>query len=268
MPFNGSGTFTLVAGNPVVTGTVISSTVHNNTNNDFATGFTNCITRDGQSAALANLPMGGFKHTGAAAASGINEYLTYGQTGANLSSLTVGTFTTTGNANINGNVTLGDAAADTLTINPNTVTWAGTPVTHSGAHAWSGVQTYNANPAGRVIGDTYTPTLANDLNANTLTTSGNTWKYVRVGKTVHVAGYVQTNAGVTGQCRFTATLPVASNFANTGDLAGSGTHYIPGTASVAVRIQADTTNDVALFAFPAPITSAMVIMFSFSYEVI
>lgn len=79
MPFNGSGTFTLVTGNPVVTGTVISSTVHNNTNNDFAAGFTNCVTRDGQSSALANLPMGGFKHTGAADATANGQYLTFGQ---------------------------------------------------------------------------------------------------------------------------------------------------------------------------------------------
>lgn len=267
MPFNGSGTFSLVAGNPVVTGTVISSTVHNNTNNDFATGLTNCVTRDGQSAALSNLPMGNFKHTGALAASANNEYLVYGQASANLSSLTVGTLTTTGNQTIGGNTTIGDAAGDTLTINPNEITINNSP-TVTGAVTWAGAQAFNANPAGRIVGDTYTPTLANDTNASGLTTSGNTWKYLRVGKTVHVGGFVSTNAGVTGQVRFTATLPIASNFANTGDLAGSGTHYIPGSASVAVRIQADTTNDLAQFAFPAPITSPMGILFTFSYEVI
>lgn len=67
MPFNGIGGFTLVAGNPVVTGTTISSTVQNNTMTDFANGFANCVTRDGQSAATANIPMGGFKLTGLAA---------------------------------------------------------------------------------------------------------------------------------------------------------------------------------------------------------
>jgi hypothetical protein len=120
MPFNGSGTFTLVAGNPVVTGTVISSTVQNNTSNDFATGFTNCVTRDGQSAALSNLPMGGYKHTGAGAASATGEYLTYGQTSASLSSATIGTLSVTGNASINGNTTIGDAGSDTLTVNAAT----------------------------------------------------------------------------------------------------------------------------------------------------
>jgi hypothetical protein len=65
MPFNGSGTFTLVAGNPVVTGTSISSTVQNNTMSDFATGFTTCLTKDGQTTPTANLPMGGFYLTNA-----------------------------------------------------------------------------------------------------------------------------------------------------------------------------------------------------------
>jgi hypothetical protein len=90
MPFNGSGTFMLVTGNPVVTGTVISSTVHNNTNNDIASGLTNCITRDGQSAPSGNLPMGGFKHTGAADATANGQYLTYGQgvRAADLASIT------------------------------------------------------------------------------------------------------------------------------------------------------------------------------------
>lgn len=117
MPYNGSGSFALVTGNPVVTGTVISSTVQNNTMADIASGLTSCITRTGQSAALANLPMGGFKHTGAVAATAPGEYITQGQANAGLSSLTVGTFTTTGNVNITGSVTLGDASTDLLVVN-------------------------------------------------------------------------------------------------------------------------------------------------------
>lgn len=64
MPYNGSGTFTNVAGNPVVTGTIISSTVQNNTTSDYATGLTTALCKDGQSVPTANLPMGGFKLTG------------------------------------------------------------------------------------------------------------------------------------------------------------------------------------------------------------
>lgn len=64
-PYNGSGTFTpFTPGNPVVPGTVISSTAFNATQSDIAAGLTNAITRDGQSPPSANLPMGGRKHTG------------------------------------------------------------------------------------------------------------------------------------------------------------------------------------------------------------
>lgn len=65
MPFNGAGTFTLVAGNPVVTGTTISSTWANNTLSDIANnGLTNCLTKDGQQTPTANIPMGNFRITG------------------------------------------------------------------------------------------------------------------------------------------------------------------------------------------------------------
>lgn len=66
MPFNGSGTYSLPSGNPVVTNTPISSTVHNATTSDIATALTNCVTRDGQSPPTAPLPMGNQKITGLA----------------------------------------------------------------------------------------------------------------------------------------------------------------------------------------------------------
>ncbi|HYC01613.1 MAG TPA: tail fiber domain-containing protein [Candidatus Limnocylindrales bacterium] len=62
-PRNGAGTYSLPAGNPVVSGTTISSTVHNNTMSDIATALTASISKDGQTTPTANLPMGGFRHT-------------------------------------------------------------------------------------------------------------------------------------------------------------------------------------------------------------
>jgi len=64
MPYNGSGTFTLPSGNPVVTGSTISSTVHNNTMSEIATALSTAITKDGQTVVTANLPMAGYRHTG------------------------------------------------------------------------------------------------------------------------------------------------------------------------------------------------------------
>ena len=77
MPYNGSGTFTLPAGNPVVTGTTISSVVNNNTNSDLANGLYNAITRNGESPPTANLPMGTFKLTGLAAGTSTGDSARY-----------------------------------------------------------------------------------------------------------------------------------------------------------------------------------------------
>ncbi len=48
MSRNGSGTYSLPAGNPVVTGTTISSSWANNTMNDLAAAITDSIAADGQ----------------------------------------------------------------------------------------------------------------------------------------------------------------------------------------------------------------------------
>jgi hypothetical protein len=56
--------FSLPSGNPVVTGTTISSTWANNTLSDIANnGLTNCLTKDGQQTPTANIPLGGFRIT-------------------------------------------------------------------------------------------------------------------------------------------------------------------------------------------------------------
>ena len=79
MPFNGSGTYTLPAGNPVVTGTTISSTVQNNTMSDVATALSTCITSNGQSTPTANIPFGNNKITGLAAGTALTDAVNLGQ---------------------------------------------------------------------------------------------------------------------------------------------------------------------------------------------
>lgn len=65
MARNGAGTYVLPAGNPVVTGTIITSAWANGTLPDVGAEITNSVPRDGQAPPTANLPMGGFRHTGA-----------------------------------------------------------------------------------------------------------------------------------------------------------------------------------------------------------
>ena len=80
MSFNGSGTFQInTAGQPVVTGTVISSTAFNALTADLATGLSTCVTKDGQTNPTANLPMAGFKLTGLGNGSAATDSATLGQ---------------------------------------------------------------------------------------------------------------------------------------------------------------------------------------------
>jgi len=57
MSYNGSGTFQInTTGQPVVAGTVISSTAFNALTADLATGLSTAITKDGQTTATARIP--------------------------------------------------------------------------------------------------------------------------------------------------------------------------------------------------------------------
>ena len=56
MPRNASGTYSLPAGNPVVTGTPISSTVQNTTMTDVANALTDSLSRSGLGGMLTALP--------------------------------------------------------------------------------------------------------------------------------------------------------------------------------------------------------------------
>jgi hypothetical protein len=70
MSFNGSGVFNInTAGQPVVSGTVISATAFNALTADLATGLSTCLTKDGQTNPTANIPMANYKFTGLGAGS-------------------------------------------------------------------------------------------------------------------------------------------------------------------------------------------------------
>jgi hypothetical protein len=94
MSRNGTGTYTLPAGNPVVTGTTISSTWANNTLSDIATALTQSLAKDGQTTPTANIPLGGFKITGLGAPTTAGDALAYG---SSLGAVTATTGTFSGN---------------------------------------------------------------------------------------------------------------------------------------------------------------------------
>ena len=99
MSFNGSGVFLInSAGQPVVPGTIISSTSFNSLTADLASGLSTTITKDGQTTPTNNIPMGGFKITNLAAGVNATDAAQLGQVQAGgLDFITVaGTNTLTG----------------------------------------------------------------------------------------------------------------------------------------------------------------------------
>jgi hypothetical protein len=80
MSYNGSGTFNInSAGQPVVSGTVISSTAFNALTADLGTGLSTALTKDGQTTPTANIPMGTYKITGLGAGTVATDAVRLGQ---------------------------------------------------------------------------------------------------------------------------------------------------------------------------------------------
>lgn len=133
MPRNGSGTFTLVAGNPVVTGTTISSTVHNNTLNDIRDQITNSVAADGQTTMTNDLKLGTNKITGVSNATTRTDGLNLGQfqDGTALHAAASGTNTIL------------------LTLSPAITAYAnGMKISFEGSGANTGAVTVNVNSVG------------------------------------------------------------------------------------------------------------------------
>jgi hypothetical protein len=107
MSYNGSGTFNInTAGQPVVTGTTITSTAFNLLTADLASGLTTALTKDGQTTPTANIPMGTFKITGLGAGSAATDAAQYGQLQAGATNIA----TVTGTDTLTGSLTPAIAA--------------------------------------------------------------------------------------------------------------------------------------------------------------
>ena len=126
MPRDGSGNFSLTAGNPVTSGTTITSTWANTTMPDIATALTASVCADGQKPFAANQSMGGFKLTSVGNASS-------GTDAANLATVQAQAY-----------ALLGSVAGT------NTITAAGSP----GLSAYASGQTFRFIPANTNTGAT------------------------------------------------------------------------------------------------------------------
>ncbi len=165
MSFNGTGTFNInTSGQPVVTGTTISSTVFNALTADLGNGLTNTLTKDGQSTPTNNIKFGGFKLTGVGLATVTGDALSYGRNA------------TVNDLAILGNVTLSSGITGT-TINSTSIgattpsTGAFTTLSASSTVSGAGFTAYFASPpaiggtaAAAITGTTITGTT---ITANT-----------------------------------------------------------------------------------------------------
>lgn len=227
MPRNGSGTYQLPAGNPVVSGTTISSTVHNNTNTDIGTALTNSLAKDGQTTPTANLPMGSFRHTGVGDASARNQYAVVNQV-------------QDGDYNLVGSVSGTDTIVGSLA--PSISAYSpGMQVVLIPANANTGATTLNLNAVGALDVQKYTSAgqvalAANDLRAGipallALDTGGDDWillnPYSGALGDVTVGTLTATNVATTNINGVTA--PAAANPTGTIGLSavnGSATTYM------------------------------------------
>lgn len=81
MAFNGTGLFTRIYqwANDAALGFNVDATRTDTDSNDIAAGLSNCVTRDGQSPWLSNLPAGGMKITGMGVGNVATDSVNYGQ---------------------------------------------------------------------------------------------------------------------------------------------------------------------------------------------
>jgi len=115
MSRNGSGTYSLPAGNPVVTGTTISSSWANNTMNDLAAALTDSVAADGQTPMTGNLDLNTHKIVNLVAGSVAGDAVEYAQFIAAFTNTTItGDLTVTGNGTFSGTGALKMPSGTTL----------------------------------------------------------------------------------------------------------------------------------------------------------
>ena len=183
MSRNGSGTYSLPAGNPVVTGTTISSTWANTTLNDIANALTGSLAADGQTTATGNLQMGANKITGLANGTLSTDAATVGQipsltgylTSADIGVTVEGYDANIAKTNVTEAFTKGqsgtvDALTDGSTITPDFAESNNFSVTLGGNRTL-------ANPSNIVAGQSGIIVITQDSTGSRTLAFGSYWKF-------------------------------------------------------------------------------------------
>ena len=227
MSRNGSGVYSLPAGNPVVTGTVISTTWANNTMNDLASAMTDSVAADGQTPMTGPLNLNSNKIVNLANATLTGDAVNYGQfstptfTGAVVCSSTLSvtgattlssTLGVTGDTTMSGNLAVNSTGQVKLP-NGTTAQRSATPTVGSIRYnttlqQFEGYSTYGGQTISTITNSTTTATLTTAANHN-LTTG----TFVTVSGATPAAYNGTFSITVTGNTTFTYTMltdPAAS----------------------------------------------------------
>ena len=209
MSRNGSGTYTLPAGNPVVTGTTISSTWANNTLTDIATALTGSLAADGQTTATGNLQMGnnritgladGLASTDAATVNQIPSGATFLLKASNLSDVANAT-------TARGNLTAAKSGANS---DITSITGLTTPLTV--AQGGIGAATLTANNVLLGNGTSAPQTVAPSTSGNVLVSNGTTWvsSTLPTGSVLQVVNFTYNTQISTSSTSYVSTPITAS----------------------------------------------------------
>jgi hypothetical protein len=229
MSRNGSGTYTLPAGNPVVPSTVIATTWANNTMNDLAAALTDSVAADGQTPMTGPLNMNSNKVTNLATGTISGDGINYAQFntptfgGAVVCSSTLAvtgattlssTLAVTGDTTIGGNLAVNSTGQIKLP-NGTTAQRSATPALGSVRYnttlqTFEGYSTYNGQTISSITNVTTTATLTTATNHN-LTT----------GTFITVSG--ATPAAYNGTFSITVVDAVSFTYTMLTDPAGSAT---------------------------------------------
>jgi hypothetical protein len=226
MSYNGSGTFNInTAGQPVVTGTIISSTAFNALTSDLATGLTTALTKDGQTTPTANIPMGTYKITGLGAGTNATDAAQYGQLQAGATTI----------ATVTGTDTL------TATLTPAIAAYAtGNLFSFVAANTNTGAVTINLNGLGAksITKSGTTALVANDIVSGRLYLieyDGTRFQLLNPS-TFSASGIVPPASGGTGIANNAAsTLTISGNFASTLTVTGTTSITLPTSGTVATK---------------------------------
>jgi hypothetical protein len=179
MSYNGSGTFSInTAGQPVITGTVISSTAFNALTADLATGLSTAITKDGQTTTTSRILF----------AQGISSTLTTDATSA-----------TTGSIITAGGISMQKAL------------WVGTTATIAGATTMAGITATSLALGGATLGSNALAVTGTTALSGLLTAAGGVSSTLTTDATSTTTGSIITAGGISTQkALFVGT---TSNFA-------------------------------------------------------